>query len=76
MGEVVQLKASSSTEDMRSRFEAFVRSGCRADEANTFLARSRGGEYVLSATKAGWASWQAAIADLIELYKAAPENNP
>lgn len=70
MAEIIALNARSSTEDMRQRFEAFVRRGCRADEASVFLARSRGGEYVMSATKAGWASWQAAIADLIELYQA------
>ena len=70
MAEVIKLNATSPTEDMRQRFEAFVRSGCREDEASTFLARSRGGEYVMNVTKAGWASWQAAIRDLIELYKA------
>lgn len=69
MGQVIELKATSSTEDMRQRFEAFVRSGCRSDEADTFLTRTRGGEYVMATTKAGWASWQGAIADLIELYK-------
>ena len=69
MGQVVNLNATSQTEDMRQRFEAFVRKGCREDEASTFLARSRGGEYVMNVTKAGWSSWQAAIADLIELYK-------
>lgn len=70
MPEVVKLNASSPTEDMRQRFEAFVRSGCREDEASAFLARSVGGEYVLPATKAGWASWRAAIQDLIEQYQA------
>lgn len=70
MAEIVQLKATSQTEDMRQRFEAFIRRGCRADEASAFLARSRGGEYVMATTKAGWLCWQAAIADLIELYKA------
>lgn len=30
MAEIVTLNARSSTEDMRQRFEAFVRRGCRA----------------------------------------------
>jgi hypothetical protein len=71
LDEVIKLNAQSPTEDMRQRFEAFVRSGCREDEASAFLTRSVGGEYVLPATKAGWASWQAAIQDLIEQYKLA-----
>lgn len=50
MAEIVQLKATSPTEDMRQRFEAFIRRGCRADEASAFLARSRGGEYVMATT--------------------------
>lgn len=70
MAEIVALNATSPTEDMRQRFEAFVRRGCRADEAAAFLTRSRGGDYVMATTRAGWASWQAAIQDLIELYKA------
>ena len=70
MAEVIELNATSPTEDMRQRFEAFIRGGCRADEASAFLARSRGGEYVMGTAKAGWACWQAAIADLINLYQA------
>lgn len=69
MPKIVALNATSGTEQQRQRFEAFVRRGCRADEAVAFLTRSRGGEYVLAATRAGWASWQAAIHDLIEMYQ-------
>lgn len=69
MAKVIKLNATSPTEDMRQRFEAFVRSGCREDEASAYLTRSRGGDYVLGVTRAGWASWQAAIADLIDQYK-------
>lgn len=71
MAEIITLNATSPTEGLRGRFEAFVRRGCREDEASAFLARSRGGDYVMAITRAGWASWQAAIADLIEQYKTA-----
>lgn len=70
MGDVVKLDATSPTEEMRKRFETFVRSGTRTDEASRFLTRSRGGEYVMATTRAGWAAWQGAIFDLVELYKA------
>lgn len=69
MAEVIALNATSGTEQQRQRFEAFVRRGCTPAEAEIFLTRSRGGEYVMSATKAGWAAWQAAIQDLIEMYQ-------
>jgi hypothetical protein len=69
MAEIVALNATSGTAQQRERFEAFVRRGCTVAEADTFLTRSRGGEYVMATTRAGWASWQAAIQDLIELYQ-------
>lgn len=69
MAEIITLNATSPAEEKRQRFEAFVRRGCREDEAAAFLARSRGGEYVMATTRAGWASWQAAIQDLIEMYQ-------
>jgi hypothetical protein len=71
MAKVVQLNARSATEDQRQRFEAWAKGGMTGPrEASTLLARSKGGDYVLPATRAAWASWQAAIQDLIELYKA------
>ncbi len=69
MADVVALNARSATEENRQRFEAFIRSGCRADEAGRFLSRSRGGDYGMATTRAGWACWQAAIQDLIQQYQ-------
>ncbi len=71
----IELKAQSPTEEMRQRFEAWARSGLTGPrESSTLLARSRGGDYVLAATRAAWAAWQAAIQDLIELYQNRNEN--
>ncbi len=69
MAKVVALNATSPTEEKRQRFEAWIRSGTCADEADIFLRRSRGGEYVMQTTRAAWAAWQAAIADLIIMYR-------
>jgi hypothetical protein len=70
MAKVIILNATSPTEQQRQRFEAWAKTGMTGPrEASTLLARSRGGDYVLAATRAAWAAWQAAIQDLIELYK-------
>lgn len=70
MAEIIEFKATSPTEDMRQRFEAWAKSGMTGPrESSTLLARSRGGDYVLAATRAAWAAWQASIQDLIELYQ-------
>lgn len=69
MGKVVTLNATSPTEQQRQRFEAWAKGGMTGPrEASTLLARSKGGDYVLAATRAGWAAWQAAIQDLIDQY--------
>jgi hypothetical protein len=58
--DVVPLRVPvSATEVERQRFEEWVRLGCRKDEAVVFLARSKGGDYVLATARAGWAAWQA-----------------
>lgn len=70
MPKVIPLNATSATEQQRQRFEAWAKTGMTGPrEASTLLARSRGGDYVLAATRAAWAAWQAAIQDLIELYQ-------
>ena len=40
------------------------------------FAFHKGGEYVMTSTKAAWAAWQGAIADLIEQYKAETGKKP
>ena len=71
MSKVVALNATSATQQQRERFEAWAKGGMTGPrEATTLLARSKGGDYVLPATRAAWAAWQAAIQDLIDLYKA------
>jgi hypothetical protein len=72
MSNVTALNATSATEQQRQRFEAWAKSGMTGPrEATTLLARSKGGDYVLPASRAAWAAWQAAIQDLIEQYQAA-----
>lgn len=70
MGDVIHLDATSPTEQMRLRYERFVRAGCTPAEAERFLTRTKGGEYLMLTTIAGWAAWQGAIADLLEQYRA------
>lgn len=69
VAEIIALNAQSPTETQRQRFETWAKGGMTGPrEASTLLACSRGGDYVLAATRAGWAAWQAGIQDLIAQY--------
>jgi hypothetical protein len=68
---VVYFKAPESAGiDVRARFEKWAGSQLSKIERETFFIRSKGGEYVRPSMRMAWASWQAAIADMIELYVA------
>jgi hypothetical protein len=69
MAQVVTLNTTSPTEEQRQRFEVWASSAMTGPrEASTLLARSKGGDYVLGATRAAWAAWQAGIQDMIAQY--------
>ena len=60
MSKVVALNAPvSGTGAERQRFEAFVKSQLSNDEARRFMTRTKGGEYLMTTTRAAWAAWQA-----------------